>query len=73
MVAAEVLDHKLGMTASVDGKIIIFQLESGEVLHEVSGFVVATMIIILSMTGIVADPLRFLSNGNGRFGPQILC
>lgn len=35
VVAAEILDHKWGMTASMDGKIIIFELDNGNVVQEV--------------------------------------
>lgn len=35
IVTAEILDHKLGMTASVDGKIVVFELESGRIVQEV--------------------------------------
>lgn len=34
MVAAEVLDHRWGLTASMDGKILIFELDSGAVVQE---------------------------------------
>jgi WD40 repeat protein len=34
VVAAEVLDHRWGLTASMDGKILIFELDSGAVVQE---------------------------------------
>jgi hypothetical protein len=34
-VAAEILDHHLGMTASVDGRILIFELQTGALVNEV--------------------------------------
>jgi hypothetical protein len=34
VVAAEVLDHRWGLTASMDGKILIFELDSGAIVQE---------------------------------------
>ena len=35
VVAAEILDHRWGMTASMDGKIVIFELDGGAVVQEI--------------------------------------
>jgi hypothetical protein len=68
VVAAEILDHRWGLTASMDGKIAIFELEGGALVQEMwasDTLLAASVCKGYVFAGLMGGPIEAFSIRNG--------